>query len=388
MADVNQLKILNQGVEMWNAWRSENPLVSVDLRIADLSDRNFNNFDFNRVNLESAFLANSSFENADFSHAGLDEAIFTESNLVQADFTYCFARDANFSKCNLTKASFGGSNLGRSNFKEACLRDADLSGAICNSTDFSNAELAGADLSRSIWVRANINQANLDNCRVYGISVWDLEGMPASQLNLLITPALRSRSRVKVPQVTVDDLQVAQFIYLILDRKTLRNVINTITSKAVLILGRFTPERKVILDSIAEELRNYNLLPIIFDFEQPENRDFTETIKTLAGISLFIIADITNPSSAPLELQATIPDYKIPFVPIIQTGEKPFAMFSDLLGKYEWVLQPIVYDSLSNLISGFKPAILDRAWLKHQELQKQKASTIETLTIDQFIHKA
>ena len=84
------------------------------------------------------------------------------------------------------------------------------------------------------------------------------------------------------PTVTVDSLEVAQFIYLLLKREKLQNVIDTITSKAVLILGRFTPdERKKILDVIANELRKYNQLPIIFDFERSSARDFTETIKIL-----------------------------------------------------------------------------------------------------------
>ncbi len=54
---------------------------------------------------------------------------------------------------------------------------------------------------------------------------------------------------------------------------------------------------------------------------------------TLAGMCLFIIADITNPKSSPLELQAAVPNYMIPFVPIIQKGEKPFAMFVNLQTK-------------------------------------------------------
>jgi hypothetical protein len=33
---------------------------------------------------------------------------------------------------------------------------------------------------------------------------------------------------------------------------------------------------------------------------------------TLAGMSRFVIADIANPKSAPLELQAAVPDYMIP----------------------------------------------------------------------------
>jgi hypothetical protein len=120
-----------------------------------------------------------------------------------------------------------------------------------------------------------------------------------------------------------------------LNNKEIRDVINTLTSKSVLILGRFAiPERKAILDALRIKLREYNLLPIVFNFDRPTDKDFTETIKTLAGLCYFVIADITNPKSSPLELQATVPDYQIPFVPIIQEGESPFAMMADLHKKY------------------------------------------------------
>ena len=144
--------------------------------------------------------------------------------------------------------------------------------------------------------------------------------------------------------ITVDNIKVAQFIYLILKNEEIRDVINTLTSKSVLILGRFIPERKAILDALRNKLREYNLLPIVFDFDRPIDKDFTETIKTLAGISYFVIADVTNPKSSPLELQATVPDYQIPFVPIIQEGESPFAMMVDLQKKYPWVLPTRSYD--------------------------------------------
>src|SRR6516165_5760466 len=39
---------------------------------------------------------------------------------------------------------------------------------------------------------------------------------------------------------------------------------------------------------------------MMFDFDRPTQRDFTETIKVLAGLSPFIIADITNRASSPL----------------------------------------------------------------------------------------
>jgi len=51
-------------------------------------------------------------------------------------------------------------------------------------------------------------------------------------------------------------------------------------------------------------------------------------------MSRFVIADVTNPRSAPLELQATVPELMVPFRPIIEEGEKPFAMLEDLWIQY------------------------------------------------------
>jgi hypothetical protein len=39
----------------------------------------------------------------------------------------------------------------------------------------------------------------------------------------------------------------------------------------VLILGRFTDERKAVLDALREELRKRNYLPILFDVEKPRS---------------------------------------------------------------------------------------------------------------------
>lgn len=128
---------------------------------------------------------------------------------------------------------------------------------------------------------------------VYGASVWDKkvdEG--TKQQNLVIT-------HIDEPVITVDNMKVARFIYLLLNNQEIREVIDTITSKAVLILGRFSKERKPVLDALRDALRSRDFLLIVFDFERPKGRDFAETIMTLAGMSCFVIADITNPKSVP-----------------------------------------------------------------------------------------
>ena len=62
----------------------------------------------------------------------------------------------------------------------------------------------------------------------------------------------------------------------------------------MLILGRFTEERKAVLDAIRDELRRRDYIPILFDFDKPANRDLTETISLLARMARFIVADITE----------------------------------------------------------------------------------------------
>ena len=88
--------------------------------------------------------------------------------------------------------------------------------------------------------------------------------------------------------MTVDNIEVAQFIFMLMKNHKIREVIDTMTSKVVLILGRFTPERKRVLDAIREELRRLNYLPVLFDFEKPGSRDLTETVSMLAHMARFV----------------------------------------------------------------------------------------------------
>ena len=66
-----------------------------------------------------------------------------------------------------------------------------------------------------------------------------------------------------------------------LNNQKVREVIDTITSKAVLILGRFTDERKAVLDALRDELRKRDYLPILFDFEKPGPKIRTRRSRSL-----------------------------------------------------------------------------------------------------------
>ena len=354
MANAEHLTILQQEVVHWNQWRRDHPTVRPDLAGATLTDAELPQCNFSGADLRAVALSGAKLFKANFREADLSLANLAEAYLKEADFVSATLRSADF-------------------------RGANLWGALLDLADLYKADLRGANLMWVTLVETRLVRADLTGSNVYGVSAWNVDLKEAVQKDLNI-------SRYNEPVITVDDLEVAQFVYLILNNDKIRNAIDTIGQKGVLILGRFSEERKFVLDEIRAALRRLNFVPMMFDFQRSSQRDFTETIKTLAGLSRFIIADITNPKSSPLELQATMPDYMIPFVPIIQESEEPFAMFRDLKTKYgDWVLDVLKYDTASNLIKGLESAVVRPALAKGQELFRKKAEEIRTRHIQDFL---
>ena len=116
---------------------------------------------------------------------------------------------------------------------------------------------------------------------------------------------------------------------------------------------------------------------MVFNFDKPETKDFTETVRLLAGLSCFVIADITNPRSAPLELQATIPECMVPFVPILETGQEPFAMLQSLRNAHpDRVLDVIRYPSVDRLVQVLDAKIITPAKTRFAELRTRKAEEL------------
>jgi hypothetical protein len=315
MANNEHVALLKQGVAAWNAWRRENPDIRPDLREADLRE----------VNLGGA-------------------------NLIKADLRRTDLREADLSGAGLIRADLREVNLGGANLRGADLRGASLQAATLVDTDLTGADLTG--------------------CRIYGVSAWGLKLEGTKQQNLVITHS-------KEPTVTVDNIEVAQFVYLLLHNEKIRDVIDTIGKKGVLLLGRFTEGRMAVLERLREKLRSLGFVPMVFNFDKPETKDFTETVRLLCNLSHFVIVDITNPRSAPLELQATVPDYMVPFAPILQHGEQPFSMFVDLQNKYDWVLQPVVgYPSVDRLIEVLEDKVVRPAEAKFNELLARRTTQL------------
>jgi hypothetical protein len=347
MANQKHLDILEQGVEVWNQWRREHAGIQPDLSEADFSYANFR-----YASLGSAILRGANFSYADLFQALLNDAKFFHASLDYAKLSFAKLEDAKFGDSSLFGAYLEGADLRRAKLWDSHLKGAHLRGA----------DLREADLDGALLIRTDLREADLRGCSIHGVSVWNINLEGALQSQLII-------SDKNEPRITVDDLEIAQFIYLLLNYKKLRNVFNAVTERGVLILGRFGGGGLEVLHAIAAKLREESYLPIIFDFERPQDRNYTETIQTLTGLARFVIADLSGPS-VPQELYATIPHFKIPFVPIIEANRKSFAMSLDLL-EFPWVVRPpVTFATTEELLEQLSVKVIAPAEEKRQARQK------------------
>lgn len=430
MANPEHLAILKQGVEVWNKWSHEYGIIpdlsgidlsNTDLSYADLSyadlentnlsGANLTGADLSEANLQGANIINTDFTGANLSGANLagtpiNQAILNQTKLSYTnlaktnlffdtflisqkgcDFSGIRMPNADLWGANLTGANLERSTLPQSDIKDSILVDADLSGADLSESDLTGANLSGANLSgtnlsganlsganlsgtnlkgtnlmKSFFIETNLNNANIEGAKVYGISAWNIKKEGLIQKDLIIT-------KDDEPKITVDDLEMAQFIYMMLNNQKIRDVIDTLTSKTVLILGRFSEERKPLLDAIKEELRLRNYLPILFDFEKPAGRNLTETISILAKMSRFVIADLTDAKSIPQELSHIVPfTPSLPVLPIILEGQKEYAMFEHFKA-YPWVMPLHAYASQEAMLAEITEKIIAPAEQKAAALR-------------------
>lgn len=314
MINQEEKDLLAFGVETWNRWRENNLGRRPDLRGANLDCTNLSGVDLRGANLRSANLKWTNLRKANLRGANLSYANLSWSTLSGADL----------SCANLVGADLMGANFSVANLSAVNLREADLQGANLWCAQMSN---------------SNLQKANLGSCLIYGISAWNLKLEGANQSNLIITPPNEMT-------ITVDNLEVAQFLGLLLQNQNLGNFIHSINSKIVLILGNFQgEERQEVINQIRNAVRDRDYLPVVFDFNKPSSYNLTRKIFRVAHMAQFIIADFTNPNTMPAELQKILPQlHSVPIQPIIDNSAKMELTWLENFQEYPLVLKLYSYD--------------------------------------------
>jgi uncharacterized protein YjbI with pentapeptide repeats len=346
------LKILKRGVSHWNEWRRKNPATRPLLFKADLRKETLGLPDLNSV---------------DFANANLIGADLRNMHLIEANFHEANLGGAKLQDTDLTRANFCRTDLYKTNLTHANLTEANLQGTQLAGTIFERATLVG--------------------CKVYGMSAWDLSLEGSVQQDLIVRYSQKSASE-NDPDIeaylSIDNLQVAQFLYMLLNNKNLQPVINATTSRIVLILGRFTPrKRKLVLEAIRNALRKH-YVPILFDSTPSDRRDLTETIQLVANLSRFVVADLTDAKGVPQELSHIVPNLpSVPIQPILLASQKEYAMFEHWR-RYPWVLPEFLYENQTHLIDHLEekvilPATTRLQWMSPQVSLTEKIREIEDL---------
>lgn len=326
------IAILKNGAAVWNSWRAAHPDVRPSLRDVNL-DVEFQGphglYDlpsFGGVNFSGADLHGVTARNCTFT-----DCVFDGADINVADL--CFAC---FVRCSFRRVRMRVSKLGSATFTNCVFEQADLSYCSAEGTDFSGTTLAHCRLDHMSLVKSTFRGARIEQSSVYGTSVWDVDLTRCVQRDIMVFPE---------SSLMVDNLELAQFIHLLVRSKRIREAIDTIVSKVVLILGRFTPERKRVLERLRDQLRRKNYVPILFDFAVPNTRDLSETVATIAHLARFVVADLSDAKSVPHELTLIIPNLpSVPVQPIICAQERPFGMFEHFR-RYPWVLKVIEYQA-------------------------------------------
>jgi uncharacterized protein YjbI with pentapeptide repeats len=392
--------LLKEGAMAWNKWRRERSqnlketkekwwrhesldLNGIDLRGFDLSGVNLFEADLTRSELSRTNLANANLSGAKLIQATLCEANLSKADLRDADLWGANLIEANLDQAILSNAKLITADLDGASLIEADLHGADFGAASLLNANCTSANFSYADLSLACLVKANLRGAMLIGCNVYGVSAWDVNLEEAVQSGLIIKHGrtrtgrglgmFDKRSFPKRFVVTVDNLKIAQFIYTLMSNPEVHDMIDSIASKVVLILGRFTPERKPVLDALRENLGERNYTPILCDFEGPVSRDITETVTTLAHLARFIIADITEARSVPQELMAIVPFLpSVPVQPLLQDSTKEYGMFEHFR-RYPWVLPIYRYGDVEDLVASLSKDIIEPAEAKVLEQRKVPA---------------
>ena len=202
MANLEHLKILKQGVDVWNKWREK----EIDKRISKLNSRGWKpgintfEFDFRGADLQATDLRQAELPFCDFSEAILKGSNFYDADLRSAKFSKADLTGVNFINSKLWLASlnssilegaiFVGEKVGsprvklsqtsffntdlqgvnlnfckaRScSFENSNMKNANLRGSDLNSSSFRNTDLTGADLFGVDLTKVKLHGANLEN---------------------------------------------------------------------------------------------------------------------------------------------------------------------------------------------------------------------------------
>lgn len=365
----NILALLNKGANSWNSWIEDlkKNVHNIKLR-SDKSLRNYQAYQisfsiatFPKMKFGRSVFTKYNFSRLKIQSSEFDNVEFNECNFFETQFNNSIFKKCVFNNCSFKKTYFIDANLSSSTFNNCMFIGSNLSKTNQYQTTYHNCTLLYTYLMFAHLVETYFYKSTIDSCKIYGVSTWGIKVEDSISKNLIITKHSDADS-----EISVDNIEIAQHIYMLIDNKKIRNLITTLTSKVILILGRFTDARLDILEAIKDNIRNQGYIPMLFTFTPSTNRDLIETIFLMASISRMVFADITDPSSVSHEISEIVKNFPsltvqpLLFDPVSDDEEqeevKEYATIEHFKN-YTWFKNTFKYYSKSHLTSKIKTLI-------------------------------
>ena len=369
LTDSNMAKAILMAADLMNADLRNADLTSADLRRAKLTKANLHGANLFKAEISRADMTEANADGANFSQANLKMADLRGAQLVGASLTRAKLREANLCQANLamadlTQADLIGARAMNTNLQGAVMMYTDLRGA-----NLGSADLTGADLSNALLVNTNLKGAKLNNCRIHGTHFWNMKvDARTEQLDLIITPLGEAT-------ITVDSLEIAQFLSVLLGNETVRRALDTIRAKIVLILGHYPPERTLLLNALRNELRARDYLPVLLNLDQPAGREVSGRISILMHLARFVIADFTGVSALHDELQKIVPNLpSVAVQPVLPCSDGPDDSCAanggfEAFQRFPWFLEAAHYCDMDELVPALAEKVIAPAEAKAEEIR-------------------
>jgi hypothetical protein len=204
--------------------------------------------------------------------------------------------------------------------------------------------------------------------------------------------------------MNVDHLGVAQFLQVLFHTALVPQIIETITSSIVLIVGQFFGDRAGVEDALRGELQRRERLPVTLELDNPAPAEAGTPIATVVRLARYVILDVTQlhpggymrMSYYPLldwdrahlwrsyeaskresykrwaSIIADVPS--VPVVPLLQQGKKSRKLY-DYIKRYPWVLPPVQYELADPCSARMDELVIAPAEAKAAEIRKVLSGT-------------
>jgi uncharacterized protein YjbI with pentapeptide repeats len=182
MANQEHLKILKQGVDVWNKWMENNLEDNAIFHMAYLSGTYLSGADLSEANLFRADLSGTNLSGATLSFAYLSGTNLSGAKLSDADLSGAALNFADLHGADLSEANLISADLSEAYLSGATLSFAYLSGTNLSGADLSEANLERANLRTTYFFKTNLSGTNLlhamlDHTRLVDIDLREIKNL-------------------------------------------------------------------------------------------------------------------------------------------------------------------------------------------------------------------